>query len=231
MMTTLEQQLREEICLVGKEMYQYKFVDGTAGNISARLDSNHILITPSGLSKGFMKPEQLIIIDMDGNRVDHIDETARLNPSTETPMHLEAYKRRSDVNGVVHAHPPYAVALTMAGINMQTYTIPEAIILLGAVPNAPYATPATPEDREVIEQLVVNHDAIMLSFHGSLTVGKDVWQAFMRLETLEHTAHLTYLVHQLGGGKSLPEQQIRKLLTLRQEFGLMHPDELSIMPN
>lgn len=231
MMTTLEQKLREEICLVGRQMYKYKFVDGTAGNISARLDNDRILITPSGLSKGFMRPEKLIIVDMDGNKVEHDDDTADLKPSTETPMHLEAYKRRPDVNGVVHAHPPYAVALTMAGINMQTYTIPEAIILLGEVPNAPYATPATTEDRDVISHLAVNHDAIMLSFHGSLTMGKDVWQAFMRLETLEHTAHLTYLVHQLGGGKSLPEQQIHKLLTLRKEFGLMHPDEPSLVPN
>lgn len=230
-MTTCEQQLREEICLVGRQMYEYKFVDGTAGNISARLDANHILITPSGLSKGYMKPEQMIIVDMDGNKVDQTSANAHLKPSTETPMHIEAYQRRPDVNGVVHAHPPYAVSLTMAGINMQTYTIPEAIILLGVVPNAPYATPATAEDRDVISELVTRHDAIMLSFHGSLTLGKDVWQAFMRLETLEHTAHLTYLVHQLGGGKSLPEQQIRKLITLRQEFGLMHPDEPSVMAN
>lgn len=230
-MTTREQQLREEICLVGRQMYEYKFVDGTAGNISARLDANHILITPSGLSKGYMKPEQMIIVDMDGNKVDQTEANAHLKPSTETPMHIEAYQRRPDVNGVVHAHPPFAVSLTMAGINMQTYTIPEAIILLGVVPNAPYATPATTEDRDVISELVTKHDAIMLSFHGSLTLGKDVWQAFMRLETLEHTAHLTYLVHQLGGGKSLPEQQIRKLLSLRQQFGLMHPDEPSIMAN
>ncbi len=230
MMTTLEQKLREEICLVGRQMYKYKFVDGTAGNISARLDSDHILITPSGLSKGFMKPEKLIVVDMDGNKVDRSDETANLKPSTETPMHIEVYKCRPDINGVVHAHPAYAVALTMAGINMQTYTIPEAIILLGEVPNAPYATPATTEDRDVIADLAPNHDAIMLSFHGSLTMGKDVWQAYMRLETLEHTAHLTYLVHQLGGGRSLPEQQIRKLLTLRKEFGLMHPDEEHLIP-
>lgn len=229
-MTTLEQKLREEICLVGKQMYQNRLVDGAAGNISARLDSNHILITPSGMSKGFMQPEQMIVLDMDGNKVDTSAATANLKPSSETPMHLEAYKCRPDVNGVVHAHPAYAVALTMAGIDLQTYIIPEAIILLGEVPNAPYATPATTEDRDAIMDLAGNHDAIMLSFHGSLTMGKDVWQAYMRLETLEHTAHLTYLVHQLGGGKSLPEQQIRKLLTLRKEFGLMHPDEQKFVP-
>lgn len=230
-MTCLEQKLREEICLVGRQMYEYRYIDGTAGNISARLDSHHVLITPSNLSKGFMKPEQIIIVDLDGNKVDTGETTRDLKPSSETPMHLEAYKRRPDVNGVVHAHPPFAVSLTMAGINMQTYTIPEAILLLGVVPNAPYATPTTTEDRDVISELATKHDAIMLSLHGSLTMGKDVWQAYMRLETLEHTAHLTYLVHQLGGGKSLPEMQIRKLLSIRKEWGLMHPDEPSIISN
>ncbi len=229
-MTTLEQKLREEICLVGKQMYQNRLVDGAAGNISARLDSNHILITPSGVSKGFMQPEQMIVLDLNGNKVDKSEATANLKPSSETPMHLEAYKCRPDINGVVHAHPAYAVALSMAGIDLQTYIIPEAILLLGEVPNAPYATPATTEDRDVIANLAGKHDAIMLSFHGSLTMGKDVWQAYMRLETLEHTAHLTYLVHQLGGGKSLPEQQIHKLLALRKEFGLMRSDEQSLIP-
>lgn len=228
-MTTFEQKLREEICLVGKQMYQNRYVDGTSGNISARLDDNHILITPSGLSKGFMQPEQLLVVDFDGNKVDRGAATASLKPSTETPMHIEAYKCRPDVGGVVHAHPAFAVSLTMAGINMQAYTIPEAIILLGEVPNAPYATPATTEDRDAISNLAGSHDAIMLSFHGSLTMGKDPWQAYMRLETLEHTAHLTYLVHQLGGGKSLPEHQIRKLLSLREDFGLMHPEEKELI--
>lgn len=217
---TQEQALREQICLVGQQLHRFQLVDGTAGNISARLDDQHILITPSGLAKGFLKPEQLLLLDMDGCRIADTDEARHLKPSTETPMHLEAYRQRPDVNGVVHAHPLYAVALTIAGINLQRYTIPEAIILLGDVPYAPYATPASDEDRVAISELILRHDALMLSFHGSLTVGKDVWEAYMRLETLEHTARLTYLTHQLGGGQSLPEGRIQQLLDLRRSFGL-----------
>lgn len=225
-MHATETQLRQQICEIGRQMHRFQLVDGSAGNISARLDSGSILITPSGLSKGLMQPDQVLMVDLDGYIIGSDSEATRhLKPSTETPMHLEVYKRRSDVNGVVHAHPAYATALTMAGLNLQRYTIPEAIILLGEIPNAPYATPATAEDREAVSGLIVNHDALMLSYHGSLTVGQDVWEAYARLETLEHTARLTYLVHQLGGGQPLKPEQITKLLDLRQKFGLMHPGE------
>ncbi|MEZ4670328.1 MAG: class II aldolase/adducin family protein [Anaerolineae bacterium] len=222
---TQEIELREQICSVGKELHRSQLVDGTAGNISVRLDDNRFLITPSGLRKGYMKPNQLIVIDKNGTVLESSDNTKR-KPSSETPMHLEVYKHRPDVHAVIHAHPTYAVALTIAGIPMQKYTIPEAIILLGIVPTAPYATPATTEDSEVITDLIENHDALLLSHHGSLTVGKDVWEALVRLETLEHNARLTYLVHQLGGGTSLTSEQIEKLLDLRQKLGLTHPGEL-----
>ncbi|MCU0514687.1 MAG: class II aldolase/adducin family protein [Anaerolineae bacterium] len=221
MSLTREQMLREQICLVGQQLHRFELIDGSAGNISARLDAERILITPSGLAKGFLQPEQLLLLGMDGQRLADTPATAALKPSSETPMHLEAYRQRPDIGGVVHAHPLYAVALTIAGINLQRYTIPEAIILLGDVPYAPYATPAGDEDRLAISDLITQHDALMLSFHGSLTVGKDVWEAYLLLETLEHTARLTYLVHQLGGGMSLPEDRIHQLLALRRSLGLM----------
>jgi L-fuculose-phosphate aldolase len=213
-----EQELREQICQVGRLMHQFRLVDGNAGNISARLDDERLLITPSGLSKGFMRPDQLIIIDLEGNKLGPMD-APQLKPSSETPMHVEAFRQRSDIGGVVHAHPAHAIALTMAGINLQRYTIPEAIILLGTVPNAPYATPSTTEDRDTIADLVGGHDAIMLSYHGSLTLGRDPWEAYMRLETLEHTARLTFMVHQLGGGQYLGQEQMQKLLDVRQQLG------------
>lgn len=222
-MSLKEQALREQICEVGRQLHRFGLVDGTGGNISARLDNGCILITPSGVSKGFMTPDHLIVINTDGQRVDTPNATnAGLKPSTETPMHLEAFKQRPDVGGVIHAHPTYAVALTIAGINMQRYIIPEAVVLLGVIPNAPYATPSSDEDGEAIRELITGHDALMLSYHGSLSVGKDPWEAYMRLEVLEHTAKLTYHVHQLGGGERLPDAQIQKLLDLRQSLGLNH---------
>lgn len=219
-----EQELREQICIIGELMHRFGFVDGaTAGNISARLDENHLLITPSGVWKGFLKPEQLLVIDLDGNIVVPADG---LKPSSETPMHLAAMKKRSDVGGVVHAHPTYATVLTMLGIgiDLQRFTVPEAIILLGKVPTAPYAKPSSDEDADAIETLIVDHQALMLHSHGSLTVGKDVWQAYSRLETLEHAAKLIYLVYQAGGMKNLPSYEVERLWELRRSFGLTHPE-------
>jgi L-fuculose-phosphate aldolase len=135
-------------------------------------------------------------------------------------MHLEAYKQRPDVMGVVHAHPPTAVALSIAGVSLQKCTIPEAIVILGLIPTTPYATPSGPENRDAISELIINHDAIMLAYHGSLTVGPDVWTAYLRLESLEHSAKILYMVEQLGGGPSLPPEQVQKLLDIREKLGL-----------
>lgn len=221
-----EQGLREQICRVGREMYRFRLVDNHAGNISARLDDGRILITPSGVSKGFMEPDHLIIVNTDGERVDApTAANAHFKPSTETPMHLAAYDQRDDIGGVVHAHPAHAVALTMAGIDLNRYKIPESILLLGRIPTLPYATPSSDEDREAVGEAIVMHDAVMLSHHGSLTVGRDPWQAYMRLETLEHVARLTMLVTQLGGGVPIPADKLAPLLEQRARFGLAKPGE------
>lgn len=216
-----EAALREQICQIGRLMYQNKLIDGAAGNISARLDDRRVLATPSGLAKGFMSPEQLIVVDYDGNRVDESPANAHLKPTSELLMHLECYKRRPDVNGVVHAHPPTAVALTVAGYNFQRCIIPEAVIILGLIPVTPYANPASPEDRDVVRDLILSHDAIMLSHHGSLTVAKTVWEAYMHLETLEHTAKILFMAEQLGGARDLDPAAVAKLLVHRERLGFM----------
>ena len=223
MTTKDEKALREQICKVGRELYRFRLVDNHAGNISARLDDERILITPSGVSKGFMEPDQLIVIDRSGSHINARDDG--LKASTETPMHLAAYDQRDDIGSIVHAHPAHAVALTIAGIDLNQARIPEAIMILGQIPTLPYATPSSNEDRDIIGEAIAKHDAVMLSHHGSLTVGRDPWQAYMRLETLEHVAHVTMLVRQLGGGTSINEEKMRRLLDLRQDFGLARPGE------
>ncbi len=221
-----ERTTRKHICRVAKLMHRFQLVDGSAGNISVRLDEDRILITPSGLIKAFLEPHQLLIIGLDGRKImADTPETRHLKPSSESLMHLEVYRRRADVNAVIHAHPSYATALTIAGLDMQRYTIPEAITLLGTIPNAPYATPATTEEGAAIADLIPYHDAIMLSYHGSLTVGRDLWEAYARLETLEHTAKLTFLVNQLGGGQPLDADQMQKLIDMRKKMGLAHAVE------
>ncbi|MCI0711359.1 MAG: class II aldolase/adducin family protein [Chloroflexi bacterium] len=221
-----ERRLRDQICHIGRLMHQFQYIDGASGNISVRLDDNRILATPSGLAKGFMKPEELIVVDIDGNKAGPGTASNRdLRPTSEILMHLECYKKRPDVMGVVHAHPPTAVALTIAGVSMQQCTIPEAIVILGLIPTTPYATPSGPENRDAISELIEKHDAIMLAYHGSLTVGPDIWTAYLRLESLEHSAKILYMAQQLGGGPSLPPEQVAKLLEMREKLGLARPGD------
>jgi L-fuculose-phosphate aldolase len=221
-----EKSLREQICLIGRLMHEREYIDGASGNISARLDADHILATPSGLAKGFMTPEQLIVVNRAGERVDEPTEAnAHLRPTSELLMHLECYRQREDVQGVVHAHPPISVALTIAGYDFQRCVIPEVIILLGLIPTTPYATPASPENRDAISALIQEHDVIMLSHHGSLTVGNTVWDAYLRLENLEHSAKIMYMAEQMGRVITLPPHQVEKLLAIRQRLGMMRPGD------
>ena len=142
-----EQSLREEIVQVGKLLYDRGLIVATDGNISTRLDNNTILITPSGLCKGRMTVDQLIVIDMDGRKIGPGTEANnQLKPTSETAMHLEAYRQRTDVMAVVHAHPPHTIALSIAGISLADCMLPEAIVFLGLTPMTPYATPSSEEN-------------------------------------------------------------------------------------
>jgi L-fuculose-phosphate aldolase len=225
-MSLNESELRRHICKIGRLMRRYGYIDGTAGNISVRLDNECILATPSGLAKGRMHPDQLIVVNERGEK---IGAGTRLNqnlyPTSELLMHLECYQQRSDVNAVVHAHPPTAVALTIAGVSLEECIVPEVIIVLGLVPTAPYATPCGEEDRDSIHHLVKRHDAMMLANHGSLTLGADLWTAYHRLEILEHYANILYKVKQLGGATPLPRAEVDKLLALREKVGFSRPED------
>jgi len=217
-MRDLETDLRAEIIRIGQLMHQFELVDGTSGNISARLGPDRILATPSGLAKGFLTPEQIIVVDMNGQLVPPTGPG--LKPTSELLMHLEAYKQRPDVNGVVHAHPITAVALSLVNIPLTDCIIPESIVLFGPIPTTPYATPSSAENQQAISELVKTHDAIVLAHHGSLTVGATVWEAYCKLESLEHTAKIIAQAHLLGEPKSLPADQVRKLIATRQQWGL-----------
>ena len=215
--------LRAEIVRVGQMMHARELVDGFSGNLSARLGPDHILATPSGLAKGMLEPEQLIIVDLAGQVV---EAAPGMRPTSELLMHLEAYRRRPDISAVVHAHPMTAVALTIAGVSLAECVIPEAVVVFGLVPTTPYATPSSIENQHAISELIVGHDAILLAYHGSLTVGRSVTEAYLRLESLEHTAKIIALSRLLGGGPALPPEQVAKLLQTRQEWGFSRPGDL-----
>jgi L-fuculose-phosphate aldolase len=221
-----EYQLRQEIVQIGRRMYEKNFISASDGNISARLAPGHILITPSGLHKGFLEPDQLLIVDEEGERVaGSIGAHRHLRPTSELPMHLEAYRRRPDIEAVVHAHPPITVALSIAGIPMADCLLPEVIVFLGLIPTTQYATPSSHENIQAIRDLIEGHDAIILQRHGSITVGVTPMQAFMRLETVEQNARIGFMLAQLGVHNPLPAEEVRKLLQQRQEMGLSHPGE------
>src|SRR5262245_28072328 len=221
-----ESSLRGLICNIGRLMHQGRYIDATSGNISARLDATRILATPSGLAKGFLQPDQLIVVDLDGKKIGPLTDANRdLYPTSELLMHLECYRQRQDVSGVVHAHPPTAIALTIAGVSMRTCVIPEAIVVLGLIPTAQYSTPSSAENRDAIRALITQHDAIMLAYHGSLTVGSDVWQAYLKLEMLEHTAIILQRAAQLGPIPPLTPPQVAKLLEFRRQMGYWRPGD------
>lgn len=221
-----EQSLRQEVVRIGKLMHQFGLIDGSAGNLSVRLDPTRILTTPSGLPKGLLTPEQLIVVDLQGKLSGpQMPAAQQLRPTSELLMHLEVYHRRPDVNAVVHAHPITTIALTVAGIPLTNCIIPEAIVFLGPVPTTPYATPSGAENQQAIAGLIENHDAIVLAHHGSLTVGATLLDAYQRLETLEHSAKIIAMAHLLGGAATLPSEQVMKLVDIRQRLDLARPGD------
>ncbi|MFQ6058097.1 MAG: class II aldolase/adducin family protein [Anaerolineae bacterium] len=212
-----EGKLRRDIVEVGRRMYHKGFIAASDGNISVRLTADRLLITPSGLHKGFLTPEQLVVTDLEGTLIPSYHPARRnLKPSSELPMHLEAYRQRPDVRAVVHAHPPLATAFTIAGVSLARCVLPEVIYSLGGIPTAEYATPGTSAGAEIVRQLVREHDAVLLDHHGVLTVGVDVYEAFMRLEQVEHAAAITLAARQLGGIRPLPPGEEEKLREMRR---------------
>lgn len=216
-----EQSLRREIVRVGKLMYDKGLIVATDGNISVRLDAMRILATPSGLCKGFMEPEQLLVVNLDGERVGASNPANRhLKPTSEMRMHLEAYRRRPDIGAVVHAHPPLTVALSIAGVDLAQCLIPEVIVTLGVLPTTTYATPSSEENVRAIHDLIGGHDAIVLQRHGTLTVGRDPFDAFMKTESVEQMSRIAFMVRLLGGSSALPPDEVVKLIAQREALGL-----------
>jgi len=209
-----EWQLRRDIVTIGRKIYEKDFVAATDGNISARLIGNRMLITPSGSCLGELMPNHLVLVDLNG-RV--LSGTAK--PSSETPMHLMAYSQRSDINAVIHAHPPVTTGFTVAGESLAQCVIPEIVVAFGTIPTAEYATASSDEGAHAIKELIGNHDAIVLDRHGTLTVGSDLVDAFRKLEKVEHCARVTLTARQLGHVRTLTAAEINKLEEIRKKLG------------
>ena len=210
-----ELDIRKAICEVGRRMYAKNLVAASDGNISVRLSSDRYLCTPSGVSKGFMKPGELVIADGKGNRIEGEGKV-----TSEFFTHLAAYEERPDVNAVVHAHPPTAIGFTLAGLSLSECVLPEVVASVGGIPTTAYATPASKEGAEVIRPLIRECDALMLDRHGAVTVGRDVFDAYFKMEKIEHAAETMLVAHTLGKVQTLDREQVAKLYTAREEYGV-----------
>lgn len=212
-----ERDLRLAILEVGRLCYSQGLMPANNGNISARMGEDRIVITPSTLCKGRMELDDLLVIDLDG-RVLKADSRKRRRISSETPMHLEAYRQRSDIRAVIHAHPAHATALTVAGIPFPDDVLPELLEGLGPVPTTDFATPSSDENAFAIRGHIAAHDAVLIRNHGAITVGRDLEEALVNLERVEHVARVITLALGLGDIQRLPPGMIEKLYDLRRKM-------------
>lgn len=210
-----ESAARKQIVEIGKLLYDRNYVVAFDGNVSVRLDEKRVLATPTMTSKGRMTEDCLAVTDMDGKPLN--DKKA----SSELAMHLLIYKMRPDINAVCHAHPPHGTAFAVAGLAIDKPILSEVILTLGCVPLTDYGTPSTDELTEAMKPFVGLHNALLMANHGAVAYGRHVWEAYDRLETLEHTAKIAILAKALGGANDLPADAINKLIEIRERAGFL----------
>ncbi len=197
-------------------MYAKGFVASNDGNISCRVGPNTIWTTPTGVSKGFMTQDMLVKMDLDGKVL-----MGRLKPSSEIKMHLRVYQENPRLQAVTHAHPPMATCFAIAGQPLDAAILTEAILSLGTIPVARYATPGTQEVPDSIAPFVNHYNGVLLANHGALTWGDDIYQAFYRLESVEYYATiLMYTGNIIGQQNHLSCEQVDRLLEIRKNMGI-----------
>ncbi|MFL6302971.1 MAG: class II aldolase/adducin family protein [Candidatus Sulfotelmatobacter sp.] len=208
-----ERKHREEIVRYGRTLHEKGFVAAMDGNLSVRLRQDRILVTPTGLSKGSMRPADLVIVDLEGKQV-----AGRRHVTSEIGMHLMIYRTRADVKAIVHAHPPTATGFAAAGIALTEPLVCEVVMGLGCIPLARYGTPGTAELAQSLEPYVPKYDAILMSNHGVVAYGDTIEHAYMKMETVEHFAQISLVTHLLGRQQPLQEREIEKLLLARTKY-------------
>jgi L-fuculose-phosphate aldolase len=208
------EKIRQELAHFGRLIHQQGFVSATDGNLSVRLDENTVLATPTGMSKGMMAPEDMVLVDMGGRKL----FAQQRDVSSEILMHLTIYRMRPDVRAVVHAHPCTATGFACAGMALDLPVCSEVVITLGAVPLAEYATTGTAELSEALVPHIPDYDAILLANHGAVTYGVDLLTAYQKMEAVEHFAKILLVTHQLGQQEVLDDESVQKLVEARQRY-------------
>ena len=213
-----EQMIKEQICEMGRRMYQRNMVAANDGNISVKIREGEYFCTPTGVSKGYMTPDYICRVDAAGNL---LEANPGFRPSSEMKMHMRVYARRPDIGAVVHAHPPYATSFAVMGAPLDQPIISEAVVSLGTVPVAEYGTPSTDELPEALEKYLPDYDAVLLEHHGALTYAADLTTAYMRMESVEFYAQLLYQTRMLGGPRLLSRERVKKLIEVRKKMGIV----------
>jgi L-fuculose-phosphate aldolase len=219
-------QIRADIVEVGRRLYARAYVASNDGNISVRLDGERLITTPKSVSKGFMTPEMMVVVDYGGHKI-----AGEREPSSELPMHLEIYRNRPDVNAVVHAHPPLATGFAVAGIPLTRAVLAEVITTLGSIPIAEYATPSTSELPEAVRKYIKAHDGLLLANHGAVTCGRDVMAAYYKMETIEHFAKISLVARLLGREHLISRAEVDRLQGLRGMYGIAAPADICTDPS
>ena len=206
--------VRDDLCRVGRLLYDRGYVVSNDGNLSVRVGPDRILITPSGVSKGRMEPDMLVLTDLEGNVL-----SGDRYPSSESKMHYMVYRNRPDVGAVVHAHPPVSTAYAICRRPLKEPYLAEMVLGLGGeVPVTEFAMLSTDEVPRSVEPFVAGRNAVLLANHGALTWGESLWPAFDRMEMVEQTAKVCLNVSLLGGGVPLTDEQVFTLLSMRDNY-------------
>lgn len=212
--------LRADIVEIGRRLWTRGYVASNDGNISVRIGPDRLLMTPASVSKGFMTPEMMVITDLDGTLV---SGAPGRKPSSEIQMHLVVYHARADVGAVVHAHPPLSTGFAVAGIPLDRAVLAEVVTTLGSIPIAEYGTPSTQELAEAVKPHVKVHDGLLLANHGALALGRDLFAAYYKMETIEHFARISLVARMLGRERLLSREEVERLQELRGRYGIASP--------
>ena len=212
--------LKEQICDAGRRMWQRAYVDGNGGNIAVRVAEGLALCTPTLVSKGFMKPEDMCLVDLESNQ-----KAGKRERTSEILMHLQIMKAQPRAKATVHCHPPHATAYAVAGIEPPTCMIPEIEVFVGKVPIAPYRTPGTPEMGKLVAELADHHNTILMGNHGAVSWSHlNVEDAYFKMEILEAYCRTVWVASQLGAPlKTITAAQLQDLLKIKQNLGIPDP--------
>ncbi len=210
-----EWKLREEMCEVGRRVYNKGFAAANDGNISYRLDDNRVLCTPTRVSKGFMKPDDLCVVDMEGKQI-----SGHRKRSSEILLHLAIMKARPDIRSCVHCHPPHATAFAVAHEPIPKCTMPEFEVFLGEVAIAPYETPGTQAFADTVLPYIKDTDTILLANHGTITAGPDLMDAYFKTEIIDAYCRILILTKQLGRVQYYSDDKAAELIKIKPNLGI-----------